>query len=87
MLLFYTEDTHNYFAVDNTTGKMNYVSGPTYMTLVRFKHHFGGIDILRFRTKESMDKFRKDIKKVPLKDVPLADTRAYLLEHYPEYFI
>lgn len=87
MLLFFTEDTHNYFAVDNATGKMNLISGSAYQTLLRFQHHFGGIDILRFATKGSMDMFRKRLKEIPIKDVPLADTRTYLLHHYPEYFI
>lgn len=87
MLLLYTKDTHNFFAVDNATGTMNYVSGSAFATLRRFEHYLGGIDILTFRTKEDIDKFRKVIKKTPLTDVPLDQTRDYLMTHFPEYFI
>ena len=87
MLLLFVKDTYNYFAVDNMTGKVNFVSGAAVSTLHRFSHYFGGIERLDFRTKEDMDIFRKQLKKLPLKDVPIIDTKQYLQDNFPEYFI
>lgn len=87
MLVFHNKHSGNYFLVDNTTGKVELLREREHITFKKFAHFIGTVDYLVLKDLTEVNKFRRIIAKGVLKDVLLTDTRAYLLEHYPEYFI
>lgn len=87
MLIFYKHNTYNYFALDNTTGKIEFISAAGYRTFSKYRHFIGGLDRLDIKDDEALKQFRKIAKKGVFKDVPLSETKQYLLDNYPELFI
>lgn len=87
MLVFHNKHSGNYFLVDNTTGKVELLREREHITFKKFAHFIGHIDYLVLKDLTEVNKFRRIITKGVLKDVPLAETRDYLVTHYPEYFI
>lgn len=87
MLLFLNAKSHNYFAVHNQLCKVEYLPTAAVRAFRKFSDYFDEIEELTLPDLDTIEKFRKLVKAGALKDVPLRDTKAYLLAHFPEYFI
>ena len=87
MLFFYKCDTNTYYVLDNTTGKIEFISCNNYYILLKYKNLIGGIDLLNVKDDNTLKQFRKIAKTGEFKNVSSSNTKQYLLENYPELFI
>ena len=87
MLLFINEETYNHFAVHNELGKIEFMSAPVVRGFKKYSHYVGGIEYLRVPDLKTVKAFRKVISKGILKDVPMENTKTFLVSNFPEFFI
>lgn len=87
MLIFKNNASGNYFVVDNITGKVELLRASEHVTFKKFSHFIGDVSYLTLADLPEVNKFRRVIAKGILEDVPLANTRDFLMTNYPEYFI
>ena len=87
MLVFKNKTSGNYFFVDNQKGTITFLRPKEYSVLHKFQSFIGTIDHLTLPDLKTVNRFRSILKKGILKDVPLDDTKQFILSNYPEYFI
>ena len=87
MLLFKNKASGNYFGVNNQLGKVEFLSAPTARAFEKYSHYFDGIDYLELQDMKTVKQFRKIISSGILKDIPLPETKSFLINNYPEFFI
>ena len=87
MLLFRKASTGNYFGVNNKAGKIEFLSNPTIKAFFKYSHYVDGIDIITIKDDDELTKLRKIVATGILKDVPIAETKKFLLDNYTELFI
>lgn len=87
MLIFINRASGNKFLVDNELGTVTHVTLGNLKGLVKYQKFFGSIDYLELPNLDTVNQFRKFIKTGILKDIPLSETRNFLLTSRPEYFI
>lgn len=78
MLLFKNRQSGNYFAVDNKRSKVKFLPASAVRSNLEF---------LELPDIAAVKQFRKIVEKGALKDVDINDTRSFILQNYPEYFI
>lgn len=90
MLLFKNRQSGNYFAVDNKRSKVEFLPDPAvriFRIFTRYSHYLGNLEFLELPDTDTVKQFRKIVEKGALKNVDINDTRAFILQNYPEYFI
>ena len=87
MLLFKNRQSGNYFAVDNKRSKVEFLPAPAVRIFTRYSHYLGNLEFLELPDIAAVKQFRKIVEKGALKDVDINDTRSFILQNYPEYFI
>ena len=87
MLLFKNKASGNYFGVNNQLGKIEFLPMPAVKAFKKYSYYLGSVEVLEVPDLPTIEQFRRVVKKGVLKDVPLTDTKSYLMTHYPEFFI
>ena len=87
MLLFKNRQSGNYFAVDNKRSKVEFLPVTAVRIFTRYSHYLGNLEFLELPDIAAVKQFRKIVEKGDLKDVDINDTRSFILQNYPEYFI
>jgi hypothetical protein len=87
MLIFRNAEKDTTFIVDNIRSKIIHVTSKDLQGFYKFPHLVGELDFLDLPDYKTVVKFRKLVESRMLEEVTLEDTRKYLLENYPEYFI
>lgn len=87
MLLFKNKDSGNYFGVHNQLGRVEFLGTAVVKAFEKHSHYFDGIDYLELPDMATVKQFRKVISKGILKDIPLSETKSFLIANYPEFFI
>ena len=87
MLLFKNRQSGNYFAVDNKRSKVEFLPALAVNVLTCYSHYFGNLEFLELPDIDMVKQFRKIVEEGALKNVDINDTRSFILQNYPEYFI
>lgn len=88
MLLFQNKQSRNYFSVDSITGKITHATNGDIKCFTRYEYMFGKLEVLVLTDILAVNQFRKALSKdVNFKNLPFAETKAHLVENYPEFFI
>ena len=87
MLLFKNRKSGNYFLADSKRGKVEFLHAPAVNVFMRYSHYLGTLEFLELPDIAAVKQFRKIVEKGALKDVDINDTRSFILQNYPEYFI
>ncbi|HET8689669.1 MAG TPA: hypothetical protein VFM18_23935 [Methanosarcina sp.] len=87
MLIFRNKSSGNYFAVENQSGTVTKLNNGHISLLAKLEGTVGPLEYLDLPDLKTVNEFRKHLKKGILKDVPITETKHYLKQHYPEYFI
>ena len=87
MLIFINKEKDTYFAVNNETNKVMYVTSRELSTLKKFSKMLGNLDYLELPNFKTVQKFRNLVKKGILNNIAFNNIKQYFLDNYPELFI
>ena len=87
MLIFINKEKNTYFAVNNETSEVIYVTPKELSTLKKFSKMFGDLYHLELPNFKTVQKFRNLVKKGILNNIAFTDTKQYFLNNYPELFV
>jgi hypothetical protein len=88
MLVLRNKHSYKSFLVDNLNSKIFAVSSGQFNFLLKMKHVFGNMEILKFKDIDTINKFRKVLAKdKALPTISYQDTYTYTTSTYPEYLI
>ena len=87
MLIFINKEKDTYFAVNNETSEVIYVTPRELSTLKKFSKMLGDLDYLELPDFRTVQKFRNLVKKGILNNIAFNNTKQYFLDNYPELFI